>query len=43
MKLSVDERRRILALQAYEIAEHYKSEEQSTEREQLAAVIEYPT
>ena len=34
MKLSVDERRRILTLQADEIAEDYESEAQSTEREQ---------
>ncbi|PYS21905.1 MAG: hypothetical protein DMF72_15565 [Acidobacteria bacterium] len=34
MKLSVDERCRILTLQADEIAEDYESEAQSTEREQ---------
>jgi acyl-CoA reductase-like NAD-dependent aldehyde dehydrogenase len=43
MKLSVDERRRILALQADEIAEHYESEAQSAEREQWQGgdIVEY--
>jgi acyl-CoA reductase-like NAD-dependent aldehyde dehydrogenase len=43
MKLSVDERRRILALQADEIAEHYEGDAQSTEREQWQGgdIVEY--
>jgi hypothetical protein len=43
MKLSVDERRRILALQADEIAEHYESETQSIERAQCQGgdIVEY--
>ena len=43
MKLSVDERRRILALQADKIAEHYESEAQSAEREQWQGgdIVEY--
>jgi hypothetical protein len=43
MKLSVDERRRILALQTDEIAEHYESEAQSAEREQWQGgdIVEY--
>ena len=43
LKLSVDQRRRILALQADEIAEDYESEGQSTEREQWQGgdIVEY--
>jgi hypothetical protein len=43
MTLSVDERRRILAFQADKIAEHYESEQQSTEREQWQGgdIVEY--
>ena len=43
MKLSVDERRRIMTLQADEIAEHYESDAQSIEREQWQGrdIVEY--
>ena len=43
MKLSVDERRRIMTLQADEIAEHYEGDAQSTEREQWQGgdILEY--
>ena len=43
MKLSVNERRRALALQADELVEHYESEEPTEEREQWQGgdIVEY--